>query len=318
MNAGAEVSIVIPIKGRPELFAETARSLVGQSLPNWEAIVVDDGSQAGDLSRIAGIAAADSRFRLMANPGRRGASACRNAGLRAGTGGLVIFLDSDDALAPTCLQRRTAVMAADPRLDFAVFPTLRFNQVPGDSDLPWYPLTPEDDLDRFLAGPSPWQTTGPVWRRASLARVGPWDEQALSWQDWEFHVRALSLGLRYTKMEGPDSYWRTPSPASISRMAHSRRYIANRVRLYFRIVALLRSRGALTVRRRRILARHFFGYAFRSGQPRKRALQFWSLGRRSGVVSALDFIFMLACEPVVRNRERLGRVFENALYPDGP
>ena len=59
----------------------------------------------------------------MKNPGpRRGASACRNAGLGVSRGEYVVFLDSDDALAPTCLQRRVEVIKSNPKV------TLPFSQ----------------------------------------------------------------------------------------------------------------------------------------------------------------------------------------------
>src|ERR1700737_4491786 len=104
MNSTAEVSVVIPIKGRPQLFELAAQSLVEQTYPHWEAVVVDDGSSADEFTRITEIADRDHRMRLMKNPGpRRGASACRNAGLADSRGEYIVFLDGDDALSPTCL-----------------------------------------------------------------------------------------------------------------------------------------------------------------------------------------------------------------------
>ena len=43
MTSPPKVSVVIPIKGRPKLFELTARSLMQQTYPHWEAVVVDDG-----------------------------------------------------------------------------------------------------------------------------------------------------------------------------------------------------------------------------------------------------------------------------------
>ena len=80
MASTVKVSVVIPIKGRASLFVLTAESLIEQTYPHWEAVVVDDGSSAEEFNRIAKIADRDRRMRLMKNPGpRRGASACRNA-----------------------------------------------------------------------------------------------------------------------------------------------------------------------------------------------------------------------------------------------
>jgi len=170
----AKVSVVIPIKGRPQLFALTAQSLAEQTYPHWEALVVDDGSSADEFGRIAEIAGRDQRMRLMKNPGpRRGASACRNAGLAASRGEYVVFLDGDDALAPTCLQRRVEVMKSNPMVDFAVFPTWVFRSIPGDTRLFWNQFTTESDLDRFLRSDMPWHTSGPIWKKTSLRQNAP-------------------------------------------------------------------------------------------------------------------------------------------------
>ena len=217
MTFTAKVSVVVPIKGRPQLFELTAQSLVEQTYPHWEAVVVDDGSSADEFRRIAEIARSDARMKLMKNPGpRRGASACRNAGLAASRGEYVVFLDGDDALAPTCLQRRVEVMRSNPKVDFAVFPTSVFRVTPGDTGLFWNQFTPENDLDRFLRFDVPWHTSGPIWRKTSLRQKGPWDDRVLSAQDWEFYIRAVAAGLNYIKVSEPDSFWRVSEAGTIS------------------------------------------------------------------------------------------------------
>src|ERR1700730_16451599 len=263
MTSTAKVSVIIPIKGRPQLFALTAQSLAKQTYPHWEALVVDDGSSADEFTRIAEIAGRDQRMRLMKNPGPRcGAPTCRNAGLAASRGEYVVFLDGDDALAPTCLQRRVQVMKSNPMVDFAVFPTWVFRAIPGDTRLLWNQFTAESDLDRFLRSDMPWHTSGPIWKKTSLRQKGPWDDRALSAQDWEFHIRAIAAGLSYIKVPEPDSFWRAAQAGSISSSLTSRRHLFNRLRLIKRMIALLRSEGELTTRRRRILASWFYVAAF--------------------------------------------------------
>ena len=294
------------------------QSLLRQTYPHWEAIVVDDGSSPDEFQRISAITHADRRFRLMARPGpRRGACACRNAGVRACTGQYVIFLDSDDALASNCLERRVAVMKDAPNIDFAVFLMWNFTAVPGDSALLWNIFTPEDDLDRFLRADSPWSITGPIWRRSSLAKVGWWDESARSWQDWEFHVRALTSGMNYVKAPEPDCYWRLPTTAgSIGSVATSSRHAFRRVRLIKKITAGLAAHGVLTPRRRRTLSMQFFNHAFRSRQVFHRMLLIWRVGRRAKAVSFFEFWAVLICELLARTAHRMSQRCEQLLYPD--
>ena len=323
MTSTAKVSVVIPIKGRASLFELTAQSLVEQTYPHWEAVVVDDGSSAEEFSRIAEIAGRDQRMRLMKTPGpRRGGSACRNAGLAASHGEYVVFLDSDDALAPTCLQRRVEVMQSEPKVDFAVFATRVFRAIPGDTQLFWNQFTSENDLDRFLRFDVPWHTCGPIWKKTSLRQKGPWDDRALCAQDWEFHIRAIAAGLSYIKVPEPDSFWRYTQAGSVGSFWASQRHVCNRVRLFKRLIAALRSEGALTARRRRILAAEFYGSAFRPGLNRRLGLKIWRTGRRTRIVGPLQFAAVLASECACWMSERLcwmaheaNRSFALFLFP---
>jgi glycosyltransferase involved in cell wall biosynthesis len=297
MTSTDKVSVVIPIKGRAQLFELTAQSLVEQTYPHWEAVVVDDGSSPDEFRRIKEIAGRDQRIRLMKNPGpRHGASVCRNAGLAASRGEYIVFLDGDDALAPTCLQRRVEVIKSNPKVDFAVFPTSIFSTIPGDTSLFWNQFTSENDLDRFLRFDIPWHTSGPIWKKSSLRQKGPWDDRVLSAQDWEFHIRAIAAGLSYIKVTEPDSFWRVAEAGSITSSWTNRRHVFNRVRLFKRVIEVLRSEGVLTRRRRRILAANFYLHAFRAGVNRRLGVKIWYTGRRTRVVGPLQFVAVLASE----------------------
>ena len=107
-------------------------------------------------------------------------------------------------------------MKSNPMVDFAVFPTWVFRAIPGDTRLFWNQFTTENDLDRFLRSDMPWHTSGPIWKKTSLRQKGPWDDRALSAQDWEFHIRAIAAGLSYIKVPEPDSFWRLSGAGSIS------------------------------------------------------------------------------------------------------
>lgn len=244
------------------MLEETLRSVQEQTYLNWEAIVVDDGSSDGTAHLVETLAAADPRVRYVRRERQpAGAPTCRNIGLSLARGEYVMFLDSDDLLAPSCLERRFAVLQQNPAVDFAVFPTRVFNRVPGDSPYLWNVFSDEDELERFFRYDPPWQTVGPIWRKKSLERVGFWDERARSWQDWEFHVRALAEGLSYIKVIEPDSFYRDSQPGTISHASKQRLYKLNRSRVLPEVLASvlvkLRQRAALTSRRRRLIAALF-------------------------------------------------------------
>jgi len=286
------VSIIVPTRDRCALLAETMESVRRQTYANWESIVVDDRSTDGTVPFVRDLARHDPRIKLhiLGEP-KSGAPAARNLGLRESTGPLVVFLDSDDLLAPHCLARRVEVMAAHPDLDFAVFPCQVFRDQIDDMKLLFNADTGKDDLDRLLSVDVPWQTTSPIWRRAALQKVGPWDEQAVNAQDWEFHIRALLALLRYERFgPDPDVYWRRPSAQrdSIGKTsATSAHFMRARVDTIRKIRQLIADRGLLTEARRKMFAALYFRSARNLAQraSRRDARDAWLIARKDGVIT---------------------------------
>lgn len=254
------VSIIIPLFNRRPLIGETLASIQAQSYTNWEAVVVDDGSNDGSFAHVQELACKDSRIKLLKrNKEPKGAPVCRNIGISQSKGEYVIFLDSDDLLAPYCLNRRIGVMKGNPELDFAVFHVILFYKKPGDSRILWNVFSDENDMYRFLNSDTPWLTSSPIWKRNFLIQIGGWDEEAISWQDWEFHIRALSLIPKYKKFDDiPDSFLRRDDHTRISRGDKSGKSYFSRIRLFQKIYELLSSKNQITPAYKKVLAAHYF------------------------------------------------------------
>jgi len=285
------VSIIIPVRNRAVLLAQTLESLRRQSYENWEAIVVDDRSTDDTYKTAGAWAALDDRIRAIERPHRyrRGAPVCRNLGVAASRGQYVVFLDSDDLLAPECLEYRVRVMDDDPSLDFAVFMAALFRDRPGDLCLLWNRYTFEDDLDRMIRMDVPWGPHCPIWRRRALLRVGPWDERALSWQDWEFHVRALCRGLKYRKVERVDCYYRRSLHGieQISKGNTRGLHLGSHERTLAKVTHMLRNSGRLDERRRDFLSGVYFQVArwYVADKRLGHALRLWTSCCRAGLTS---------------------------------
>jgi len=311
------VSVIIPTKDRRNLLAETLASLAAQTYREWEALVVDDGSIDGAQDLVLALAATDPRVRLIQRdrpPG--GGSACRNIGIAAARGEYVLFLDSDDLLAPACLERRVALMKQHPKIDFAVYLTRLFQDEAGDCPSLWNRFTDEDDLNRFLRRDVPWQTSGPLWRKASLTRIGPWNERAICAQDWEFHIRALAAGLTYLKVPEADCYYRLTRPGSISGLWAHHRHVYNRVRGFKEIADQLRIRQLLTEQRRRIMAGEYYEHAFGLPHRRRFAFALWAAGRRAGVVEDVEYITVRSSDFVFRAARQVHHRMVKRLFPE--
>ena len=192
------MTVVTPTRGRARLLSEALDSVAAQTLGDFEHFVVADCEDAETTRLMSARTAADPRVTYLVREGAEGgANVCRNIGLRRAGADLVVFLDDDDRLAPGCLAGRVELMRRNPDLDFAVFGAEVFVADLGDLGLRYHDLAPGDDLLRFLSLDCPWQTSGPIWRRAWLERLGGFCERLASLQDLELHVRALCRRPRY-------------------------------------------------------------------------------------------------------------------------
>ena len=227
------------------------------------------------------------------SPDQHGANAARNLGIQLSHSPYLLFLDSDDALAPHCLIKRVEQLEKRSELDFAVWPSLLFNLTPGDSMLLWNIATSDSDVDRFLALDIPWQTAGVLWRRNSLVKIGPWLDELPSWQDWEFHLRALIHNLRYQRFDEPDSYWRTPRPDSLWNRSKDQTNLDARVALLANILKNLQQMGMLGSRQKHLLAGLYFWHArlwYSQMKKRCRACSVWWQAWKLGLVTTGRFL----------------------------
>lgn len=95
-------SIVIPVYNVEPYLPECLDSVLNQTLSDWEAVCVNDGSTDNSSVVLEDYASKDSRFRVITQP-NGGLSAARNTGMKAALGDYVLFLDSDDWLEPNAL-----------------------------------------------------------------------------------------------------------------------------------------------------------------------------------------------------------------------
>lgn len=103
------VSVVIPAYNAAAFLAETLDSVLGQTRPADEVLVVDDGS----TDETAAVAAGYAPRVTLVTQANRGESAARNLGLSRVSGTWVAWLDADDVWEPTKLEEQLAVVERD-------------------------------------------------------------------------------------------------------------------------------------------------------------------------------------------------------------
>jgi glycosyltransferase involved in cell wall biosynthesis len=194
------VSIIIPSYNRAGMIMTALESALAQIYPDWEAIIVDDGSSDDTREVVAGVKDTRVRYIYQANKGLPGA---RNTGILSSSGDYVAFLDSDDAFLPEKLALQVPILDADPQLGLVAG-----GYIDVDSSMialrelrPWE-KNPSLDLSDWLRT-CPFCVGSPLVRRSWLDKAGLFDETMRFVEDWDLWLRLSSLGCRMEWLKQP-------------------------------------------------------------------------------------------------------------------
>jgi glycosyltransferase involved in cell wall biosynthesis len=192
-----DYSIVIPLYNKRGQIRRAIDSVLGQSIKDFELIVVDDGSTDGGGDVVREVR--DPRLRLVSQP-NAGVSVARNRGAAEATSDVVAFLDADDAWDPDFLETIASLRCQFP--DAAVWGTAyRFLRRSGVEESPRYHgALPAGDagglIDYFAGnrGNSPLVASSVAIRKDALAQVGGFPVGLAYSED---HDTWLRLALRF-------------------------------------------------------------------------------------------------------------------------
>ena len=116
------LSIVMPVFNHTDDLKTMLNSILDNSYQDWELLAVDDGSEQDTLSLLEEYTTRDKRICIIQRDRMpKGAQTCRNMGFEQARGEFVVFFDSDDYVAPHCLEQRVKELNEHPELDFMVF-----------------------------------------------------------------------------------------------------------------------------------------------------------------------------------------------------
>jgi len=176
------ISVVIPVLNGARYLAQALDSVMAQSRPVDEVVVVDGGSTDGSRE----IASGYPVVRLLTQSGRTGFAGAYDEGFTASTGDVITGLDSDDYWTPRKIEWQAALLESRPDVDYVIGKTRHFLE-PG-FDLP-AGLRPEI-LDKDKTAPMPGTL---MVRRHAFERVGPWSTGFTVAADIDWFARAKDL-----------------------------------------------------------------------------------------------------------------------------
>jgi glycosyltransferase involved in cell wall biosynthesis len=182
-DSGLEISVVLPVKNGEEFLAQAIESILEQSHPPTELIVVDGRS----TDRSAEIALSYEGVTLIEQSGD-GLSQAWNQAVEASSGGLIGFLDSDDYWLPGKLEAQVALLEEKTELA-GVIGAARFVLAPG---MPPPPGFRRELLDGEHVAPMPGTL---LIRREVFDRIGYFDEEYRVAMDVDWFARVKDARL---------------------------------------------------------------------------------------------------------------------------
>lgn len=190
---GNAISVFVPSYNHAPFIERCLRSIFAQTRPPAELLVIDDGS-GDDSPRIIEGVLKDCPFRceLVVRP-NRGLSATLNEGLDRTSGEFFAYLGSDDVWLPRFLEKRVAMLEADPNAVLACGHAYLIDDADRiiDRTSDWVEFTGGNMLGFLLRGQI-FASSSVVYRRSALVKHH-WNEDSIL-EDYELYLKLSSDG----------------------------------------------------------------------------------------------------------------------------
>lgn len=197
------VSVIIPAYNQGHYLGEALQSVLAQTYPHFEALVVDDGST--DNTAEVARSFTDPRIQVIYQE-NRGLSGARNTGIRHARGAYFTYLDSDDLFLPEKLEQLVAELEAHPELGLVAGQSVPIDE--GGRRIGKIFSTPlAADPAQLLLG-NPLHVGSVLVRREWQTKAGFFDESLRSYEDWDLWLRMLRLGCPMGWVDQPVSLYR--------------------------------------------------------------------------------------------------------------
>jgi len=196
------VSVVVPMHNAGDRIAATLGSVIDQTYPRLELVLVDDGSE--DNTRIAAtraLRASPLPWRLIETP-NQGPSKARNIGWRAAQGHLIQFLDDDDEIDPDKITHQVDWIANRTSKAAAIYSTWAIRNAANAGDGLVRRMRSVDwQIHDVIRGDSFLALGSCLIRRQWLEVVGGFDERLWLIEDVDLQIRILAAGGNFEEAE---------------------------------------------------------------------------------------------------------------------
>lgn len=210
----ALVSVIVPCHNYGHFLSETLDSLIAQTYQHWECLVIDNGSEDNTVEIAKQYMQTDKRFVVYSIP-LSTTSRTRNFGIARSKGQFVLFLDSDDQIAPFKLEKSIKIFVENADVSLVYSPSRYY-----DSGKPEVLRSKMNDnshlllsdyegdsrplLEKMITG-NLFTICAPVIRKEAVFAINGFND-SLNWvEDWDFYIRLLASGIQIKECASEDA-----------------------------------------------------------------------------------------------------------------
>ena len=193
------VSVIIPVYNMEQYLRETLDSVLASDYPNFEVILMDDGSSDSSPAIAQEYASKDRRMRVYVQP-NAGPCAARNHAIAQAHGTYILPVDADNRITPTFISHAVEEIEKDPEVKVVCPRAEYIGDRSGEWKLPPFSL-------HLLARRNMIDTCA-LYRKADWERIGGYCEEIIAREDWEFWIALLKNGGRLVKLPGISLHYR--------------------------------------------------------------------------------------------------------------
>lgn len=208
------VSVIIPTYNHADYLTEAVQSVLDQTYPDFEVVIVNDGSTDNTPEVVQQF---DDRRIEYLEQENRGATAARNAGIRASSGQFMALLDADDILHPEKLQVHVEFLERHPDVGASYNSRFEFASSSNEIRGLWRPPLVVGLSDLVLG--FPFSPSDMVLRRDWAFQVDLFDESYTFYgDDLDFFCRLALAGCRFASVDRALTYRRRHSGRTIKNL----------------------------------------------------------------------------------------------------
>ena len=256
------ISVVIPAFNASKYIVETIRSVLRQTLPADEVLVIDDGSTDNTGAIAVGFG---PPVRVIRIPNSK-LPAARNRGVKEAKGEWIAFVDADDLWADNKLERQMHELSRHPEADLCYTGRVLLAGNPDSVELcDIIKVPPAATIAHELLDVNQFPPSCVVIRRSTFLAVGGHDTGFPYVEDWDLWLRLLKAGVKFVDcpepllqyrvhpgnmthnaiplLEGEDRVYRTHIMPQFSGLTRWLRYFTFRSRVESRAAQVLRTKG---------------------------------------------------------------------------